>query len=628
FFLEFGDTIYADFPSPDLPKPQATTLTDFRIKQNEVYSSRDGLNTLADLRASTSVLATIDDHEVTDNFAGGAPAASDPRFNDTTPGRLINDTALFENGVQAFQEYNPVRDEFYGNTGDPRTAGERKLYRFNTYGQDAAVFTLDARSFRDQELPPVTNPADPAQVAAFLAGAFNPTRTLLGHQQFLDLENDLLTAQNNGITWKFVMIPEPIENFGVLAGQDRYEGYAAERNALLKFIDQNKISNVVFVTADFHGTTVNRLSYQDFPGGPQHQTNTFEVITGPVAFDKPFGPTIVDLATSLGLLTPAQNAFYNSLPEGLAKETFIANLINPGLAALGYNLLSPTADPLPNMHLVQGLYMATAVYGWTEFTIDPDTQQLDVKTWGITPYNQAELEADPGSVTGRTPQVVGEFTVTPMLTPAAHLVGSKLVINGGTGDDHIEVEEHGHGRIVVEVNEHKIGEFDTQAIDLIFLNGLAGNDSLKVASNIRISAILDGGSGDDELRGGGSADILLGGAGADALFAGSGRDLLIGGAGKDELHGQSGGDILIGGTTAYDNSAATLLKILSEWNSDDSYLLRVGKIRAGTGVPALNDSTVFDDGVRDDLLGGGDLDWFFAGMSDKVHGKSSFEVQG
>jgi hypothetical protein len=34
-----------------------------------------------------------------------------------------------------------------------------------------------------------------------------------------------------------------------------------------------------------------------------------------------------------------------------------------------------------------------------------------------------------------------------------------------------------------------------------------------------------------------------------------------------------------------------------------------------------------DDGVRDDLFGGGDLDWFFAGVSDKVHGKSSFEVQ-
>src|SRR5262249_55341317 len=204
FFLEFGDTIYADFPSPDLPKAQTTTLADYRIKQSEVYSARDGLNTLADLRQSTSVLAVIDDHEVTDNFAGGAPIGSDPRFSGN-PTDLINDSALFENGTQAFQEYNPIRDEFYGATGHPRPAGERKLYRDNTYGQDAAVFTLDNRSFRDKELPTVTNPFDPAQIAAFFAGSFNPGRTMLGAQQLADLKRDLLDAQNSGRTWKFIM---------------------------------------------------------------------------------------------------------------------------------------------------------------------------------------------------------------------------------------------------------------------------------------------------------------------------------------------------------------------------------------------------------------------------------------
>src|SRR5262249_6777174 len=153
------------------------------------------------------------------------------------------------------------------------------------------------------------------------------------------------------------------------------------------------------------------------------------------AFDKPFGPTVVDLATSLGLISPAQNAFYNSLPEGLAKEQFLAAIINPGLTALGYNTLSPTANPLPNMNLLQGLYMATAVYGWSEFSIDPNTQALTIKTWGIDAYSQAQLDADPAGVTGRTPRIVSEFAVTPVLTPAAHLVGSNLVVNGGVGND-------------------------------------------------------------------------------------------------------------------------------------------------------------------------------------------------
>src|SRR5262249_15303718 len=151
--------------------------------------------------------------------------------------------------------------------------------------------------------------------------------------------------------------------------------------------------------------------------------------------------------------------------EGLAKETFLANIINPGLAALGYNPLSPTADPLPNMHRLQGLYMATAVYGWSEFSIDPNTQALNIKTWGIDPYNQAQLDADPAGVTGRTPQIISEFAVTPVLAPAAHLVGTNLVVNGGAGNDQIDLLAiQGGSRIVVESSGVSIGQFDASQV--------------------------------------------------------------------------------------------------------------------------------------------------------------------
>ncbi len=82
---------------------------------------------------------------------------------------LINDTQLFENGLQAFQEYNPLRDEFYGETGDKVTEGERKLYRFNTYGSDAATFVLDSRSFRDEGLTPPADFTDPNEIARVLS---------------------------------------------------------------------------------------------------------------------------------------------------------------------------------------------------------------------------------------------------------------------------------------------------------------------------------------------------------------------------------------------------------------------------------------------------------------------------
>ncbi|MCK4471799.1 MAG: PhoD-like phosphatase N-terminal domain-containing protein, partial [Anaerolineae bacterium] len=123
FFVEHGDTVNAN---------SATTLEEFRLKHNEVYSTHLGLNTWADLRGSTTILATIDDNDVRNDFAGGADPSSDSRFDNT--GAFINETLLYGNALQAFQEYNPLRDEFYGATGDVRTANKRRLYRFNTYG--------------------------------------------------------------------------------------------------------------------------------------------------------------------------------------------------------------------------------------------------------------------------------------------------------------------------------------------------------------------------------------------------------------------------------------------------------------------------------------------------------------
>ncbi|HEY9664524.1 MAG TPA: phytase, partial [Allocoleopsis sp.] len=306
-FVLQGDTIYADYPSPALEKPQAKTLDEYRLKHTEVYGQRFGNNFWGDLRATTPILATIDDHEVTNDFQGGedlteATPAAQELFGATSG--LVNDSPLYEAGLQAFQEYNPIRDEYYGNTGDDRTAGERKLYRYNTYGQDAATFVLDNRSFRDTALPDVTDLSDPTQIATFLARSFDidpltgqPTdrRTMLGNQQLQDLKQDLLEADQQGITWKFVMVPEPIQNLGLLAAGDRFEGYAAERTEILKFIDDNDIDNVVFVAADIHGTVVNNLTYQLAPGQEQIATNAFEISTGSVAFDAPLGPTIADL---------------------------------------------------------------------------------------------------------------------------------------------------------------------------------------------------------------------------------------------------------------------------------------------------------------------------------------------
>ncbi len=412
FFIEHGDTIGAG---------TATTLDEYRLKHNEVYSTHHGLNTWADLRASTSILATIDDNDVQDNFAGGAHPSTDPTFDNT--GNYINETVRYGNGLQAFQEYNPLRNELYGATGDARTANKRKLYRYNTYGSDAAVFILDTRSFRDKQLDALTDPNDTTAALEFLTKSLSETnRTLLGQAQLAELKANLQQAQADGITWKFILVSIPIQNLGLYKAEDRYEGYGAERTDLLKFINENEIDNVVFIAAGMHGTLVNNLTYQKSPPDlpltvPLEQTKTsaFEVIVGPVAIDPPFGPAVVQLALDAGLITPAEKWVYDNILTREQKDDLIKENMDKMITPLGYDPIGLESGSGIEAKLLQGDYVAVHTYGWTEFEIGQSTQVLTVTTYGIDPYTEADLATNPNQIVNRTPTIISQFTVTPTI---------------------------------------------------------------------------------------------------------------------------------------------------------------------------------------------------------------------
>jgi hypothetical protein len=348
--------------------------------------------------------------------------------------------------------------------------GTTKLYRKVDYGSDAAVFVLDTRSFRDAQRPPVANPLDPVQVGAALALSFDinpatgqplPQRTLLGRAQMETLKSDLLQAQQAGVAWKFVVVPEPIQNFGVLGAEDRFEGYATERTELLKFIRDNSIPNVVFLSADHHGTAVNNLLYQERlpaePGGAlvpvSTPTNAFEIMTGPVAFyDYLFGPRLVDLALAIGAITPQQKQYYDWLPVQPDpadtpilndKDDFVEQLIDNGFELvngqiglpiydpIGLDKNLPVADGLIRAELLQGDYFAAHTFGWAEFNIDPATYDLLVTVWGVQAYSEDMLQADPSTIIGYEPRVVSQFLVHPV--PAPGTLTLALLGLGGIG---------------------------------------------------------------------------------------------------------------------------------------------------------------------------------------------------
>jgi len=105
---------------------------------------------------------------------------------------------------------------------------------------------------------------------------------------------------------------------------------------------------------------------------------------------------VIDLATDLGHLSPEQKPVTTPLPREV--DEFLRNLINEGLEPFGYDPVGRIPRFRPRCFRV---VMAGQTYGWTEFEIDPQTQQLRVKTYGIDPYTEAELLANPAtSLTG------------------------------------------------------------------------------------------------------------------------------------------------------------------------------------------------------------------------------------
>jgi len=442
FFVKLGDSIYADAETPALPGVvQARTLEDFRIKHDENMSSRFGSNVMALLNASTPILATIDDHEIVDNFAGGAVPGQSPDAPDVHPSEpplfteavdFVNETQVYRDAMQAFQEYHPIRNELWDTPDDVLTHGKPRFYRKATYGNDAAVLILDARSFRDAPLPVISNPFDANEVDAFLVNTFTADRTMLGRAQLDSLKKDLLDSQRDGITWKFVIIPEPIQNFGIINAEDRFEGYAAERTELLKFIHENRIENVVFIAGDFHGTIINNLAYQELLTDGTEDTvvvestpiSAFEVVTGPVAFfDGLLGPSTVNLAASEGILSPFLKAFYDRLPVAPDKDSvvndkddFLKSLINTQLEVFGYDPIglnenNVDAEGLINSELVQGDYLACHTFGWAEFEIVTGSRELIVTVYGVDAYSEIDMLTDPNDVLNKTPRVVSQFIV-------------------------------------------------------------------------------------------------------------------------------------------------------------------------------------------------------------------------
>ncbi|MDD5049138.1 MAG: hypothetical protein PHH09_09440, partial [Methanoregulaceae archaeon] len=122
-------------------------------------------------------------------------------------------------------------------------------------------------------------------------------------------------------------------------------------------------------------------------------------------------------------------------------------------------------------------------------------------------------------------------------------------IIGGQGSDHFFIEPGSTNLPFIDGGPEDGSDTLDYSDFTANLNIDLSNTTINPTGTSGVSSIenIIGGSGDDVLRLGTEAGILVGGPGNDILYGGAGDDLLIGGEGTDELYGGEGDDALDGG---------------------------------------------------------------------------------
>jgi len=413
---------------------QAQLKADYEKKYRENFLPVNvgGQNSLQVMYAAQGNYTTWDNHELGNRqyINGGAPAGGsvggadgtdmltgrgvDARNNGAgNPGNVndvnnsltdyMNRSTGFLTLQNVFINYQPIADRgTVNNPADPRTNGTKRLYFSQQWGKNAIFIQTDSRSYRDLRIKTANGSADDTSAPR----ANYPGRTYLGATQLAWLEQTLVEAQNAGTPWKFVSVSDPIDQVGPIGsaltlnnlpsfgtgstyapvnsdgGKSYMGGYRSERNALLKFIADSQITNVVFIATDDHQNRINELTYSP-TGNTENQFNyvkvpyVFSIVAGPL------GATGPDLITNHTFAMAQQYA--NSIvaaqqaagiePFGLIGYPGLHGLVRDG---------DPTAGTAPQ----PVDFYSPDTFNFTVFDVSADGKVLTVKSVGMDATEQ------------------------------------------------------------------------------------------------------------------------------------------------------------------------------------------------------------------------------------------------
>lgn len=148
------------------------------------------------------------------------------------------------------------------------------------------------------------------------------------------------------------------------------------------------------------------------------------------------------------------------------------------------------------------------------------------------------------------------------------------------------------------------------ATGTIFIYAQSGDDRVRVDKAITLPARIDGGAGNDLLRGGGGDDVIWGGEGDDYVRGAAGNDVLVGGPGADRIQGGKGHDILIAGELFHGLDLAALVAISAAWAESQS--------ATEPAVEEFIEESFTDDGQSDTLTGGAGADLLIINLGDTI----------
>ncbi|WP_412538317.1 alkaline phosphatase D family protein [Longispora sp. K20-0274] len=267
----FADRNHSPVATPGLD--QLRTLEDYRGR----HAQYKGDPALRAAHAAFAWVPTWDDHETENNYAGTTDEIDDTGAKRQSPEEFARQRAA---AYQAYYEHMPIRARLRPGSS------ELRIYRRFDFGRLARFNVLDTRQYRTDQPGGIPGDFGPEAV-----GRANTAGSLTGDEQERWLTQGLRSspARWNVIAQQVMMsrtrFPNPTGVPPTIVNLDQWDGYAPQRDRLLKFLADARIANPVVLAGDIHSTWFSDL-LADFDN-PASATVAVEFVATSVSSDFP-----------------------------------------------------------------------------------------------------------------------------------------------------------------------------------------------------------------------------------------------------------------------------------------------------------------------------------------------------